>query len=264
MHDPICDEITTAFEDGLLEVVIARPHTKNALTVAMYAALTRALDDAAAREDVLVVLLRGEGGNFSSGNDLRDFLENPPIGPESTVFQFMQRIATFPKPIVAAVDGFAVGIGTTLLFHCDLVYASETAKFCMPFVNLALVPEAGSSWLLTRQAGQRLAAELLYFGEMFDSATAREVGIVSRILPADQLHEHARARALTLTKKSPEALRMTKELLNEHQLGELRSHIDREATVFSAMLRTPAVKEAIAAFFDKRKPDFSQFRGARR
>src|SRR5512139_12819 len=125
-------EILTLVDGAVLEIVIARPKTKNALTIAMYAAMTRALESAAERDDVLVVLIRGEGGNFTSGNDLRDFLENPPKGPDATVFQFMQAIARFPKPVIAAVEGFAVGIGTTMLFHCDLVYAADDARFVMP------------------------------------------------------------------------------------------------------------------------------------
>lgn len=263
MNAPVCAEITTSYEGNMLEIAIARPTTKNAFTIAMYAALTRELEAAEKNDEVLVVLLRGEGGNFSSGNDLRDFLENAPTGPESTVFQFMQRIAAFRKPIIAAVEGNAVGIGITLLFHCDIVYAADNAKFCMPFVNLGLVPEAGSTWFMTRQAGQRLAAELLYFGEPFDSQTAREIGVVSRILPADQVLAHARARAKVLAQKSPEALLETKKLLNDHQIAEVREYIDREAVVFCRMLRTPEVREAIEAFFEKRKPDFAKLRAAR-
>lgn len=260
MPNPVCEEIRTTLDAGVLEIVMARPKLKNALTIAMYAALEHALLDAASRDDVLVVLIRGEGGNFSSGNDLRDFLDHPPKGPDATVFRFMHAIATFPKPVIAAVDGFAVGIGTTMLFHCDLVYAATDAKFMMPFVNLALVPEAGSTWLLTRQVGQRRAAELLYFAEPFDSQTAMEVGLVSKIVPPDELHAHARERALKLTAMSPSALARTKELLNEHQLGELRRHMDREANVFASMLGTPEVEEAISAVLEKRKPDFAKLR----
>lgn len=258
MSTQACPEISTSFEDGVLEIAMVRPKQKNALTIAMYAAMTEALSEASRRADVRVVLIRGEGGNFTSGNDLRDFLENPPKGPEATVFQFMHAIATFTKPVIAAVDGFAVGIGTTMLFHCDLVYAAEDTKFMMPFVNLALVPEAGSTWLLTRQVGQRRAAELLYFAEPFDSETAMDVGLVSKIVPAADVLSHARTRARRLAEMSKTALARTKELMNEHQLGELRTHMDREANVFASMLGTPEVNEAIAAVLEKRKPDFSK------
>jgi len=253
--------IRTHLEGHVLEIVIDRPKTKNALTIAMYADMTRAVQAAVENDDVLAILLRGEGGNFSSGNDLNDFLDNPPTGPDSTVFQFMQAVAVCPKPVIAAVDGFAVGIGTTILFHCDLVYAASNAKFLMPFVNLALVPEAGSTMLLTRQVGQRRAAELLYFGEVFDATTAREVGLVSTIVAPEEVLAHARARAAKLVAQSPTAVRRTKQLLNEHQLGELREHIDTEANVFVSLLGTPEVNEAIRAVLEKRKPDFAKLRG---
>lgn len=247
-------------DGGVFEIVMARPDKKNALTIAMYAEMTRLLRDAARDPDVDVVLFRGEGGNFTSGNDLKDFLQNPPSGPDATVFVFMHEIATYAKPLVAAVDGFAVGIGTTMLFHCDLVYAADSASFMMPFVSLGLVPEAGSSYWLTQQVGQRRAAELLYFGEPFDAKTAFEVGLVSRIVPAAEVLDHARARARALAERSPTAVRMTKALLNEHTNGRLREHMDREANVFSSLLPTPEVKEALSAFFERRKPDFRKFR----
>lgn len=251
-------QIRTQLEDHVLEIIIDRPKTKNALTIAMYADLTKAFQEAVANPDVLAILLRGEGGNFSSGNDLRDFLDHPPQGPDATVFRFMEAVAICPKPVIAAVEGFAVGIGTTILFHCDLVYASATTKFLMPFVNLALVPEAGSTFLLTRQVGLRRAAELLYFGETFDATTAREVGLVSAIIAPEEVLSHARARAKKLVSQSPTAIRRTKELLTQHQYGELREHIDTEANVFVSLLGTPEVEEAIKAVLEKRKPDFSK------
>lgn len=254
-------QIQTLRDGNVLEIVIDRPKTKNALTIAMYADLTRAVEAAVADPEVLAILLRGEGGNFSSGNDLRDFLENPPKGPEATVFRFMKAVADCPKPVIAAVEGFAVGIGTTILFHCDLVYASADAKFLMPFVNLALVPEAGSTMLLTNQVGLRRAAELLYFGEPFDAGTAREVGLVSAILEPENVLSHARARAKKLVAQSPTAVRKTKALLTGHQAAPLSAHIDAEADVFVSLLGTPEVEEAIRAVLEKRKPDFAKLRG---
>lgn len=259
MSQPI-DEVRVSRDGALLEIVMNRPKTKNALSVAMYAAMKAALDEAAADDSVLLVLFRGEGGNFTSGNDLKDFLENPPKGPESTVFQFISTIAAFPKPVIAAVDGVAIGLGTTMLFHCDLVYAAENTRFSMPFTSLALVPEAASSFILPRMLGHRRAAEVLYFGEMFDVSVARELGLVNQAVPADQVLSVARAQAAKLLEKSPTAIRKTKELLRTHQWAAMKEHMDLEATTFASLLGTPEVNEAISAFFEKRKPDFAKLR----
>jgi enoyl-CoA hydratase/carnithine racemase len=254
------DEVRVTREGALLEITIARPKTKNALSLVMYQALTEAFETATTDESVLAVLIRGEGGNFSSGNDLKDFLEFPPKGHDAPVFKFMHAIALCPKPVIAAVDGFAVGIGTTMLLHCDLVYAADDAKFVMPFTSLALVPEAGSSYLLPRTLGHRRTSELLFFGEPFDTKTAYEAGLVSKILPAAELHAHAKARALALTKRSPSALRETKRLLLGHERAAMLAQLDHEADTFSSMLGTPEVVEAISAFFEKRAPDFQKLR----
>lgn len=254
------DEVRVAREGALFEITLARPKTKNALSLAMYEALTEAFLEASSDASVLVVLIRGEGGNFSSGNDLKDFLENPPKGHDAPVFRFMHTIASCPKPVVAAVDGFAVGIGTTMLLHCDLVYAAEDAKFVMPFTKLALVPEAGSTFLLPRTLGHRRTSELLFFGEPFDAKTAFDAGLVSKILPAADVHAHARARALELTKRSPTALRESKRLLLGHERKAMLAQLDHEADTFSSLLGTPEVVEAISAFFEKREPDFAKLR----
>ncbi len=254
------DEVRTIRDGSILEVVMNRPKAKNALSVSMYVALHAALDEALRDPDVLVVLLRGEGGNFTSGNDLKDFLENPPSGPESAVFRFIHAIAAFPKPIVACIEGVAVGLGTTMLLHCDLVYAADDARFSMPFVNLALVPKAASTFLFPRSIGHRRAAELLYFGEPFDSQVAKEAGLVNATRPKGEVEAYARAQAKKLAGQSPTAIRKTKELLRSHQAEALKAHMDLEASTFSSLLGTPEVKEALTAFFEKRKPDFSKLR----
>jgi enoyl-CoA hydratase/carnithine racemase len=254
------ENIQVSTESGVREIVIARPDTKNSLLVSMYEAFTQALLDADADADVQVILVRGEGGQFSSGNDLKDFLENAPEGPESTVFRFMHVVAECKKPIVAAVDGFAVGIGSTLLLHCDIVYAAPDTRFILPFVNLALCPEAGSALVLPKVAGHRRAAEVFFFGEPFDTALAVELGLVSAVVPADELLAHARKRARRLAEKPQGALLATKQLLKRHGAAELNAHIDAEAVVFCDLLKSEELKEAIGAFFEKRKPDFSRFR----
>ncbi len=254
------EKIQVSTEEGVREIIIARPETKNSLLVTMYEAFTEALLDAERDPEVQVILVRGEGGQFSSGNDLKDFLENAPDGPESPVFRFMHVIAECKKPIVAAVDGFAVGIGSTMLLHCDVVYAAPETQFILPFVNLALCPEAGSALVLPKVAGHRRAAEVFFFGEPFDTALAVELGLVSRVVPKDELLDHARKRARRLAEKPQRALLATKQLLKRHSAPELNAHIDAEAVVFCDLLKSDELKEAIGAFFEKRKPDFKRFR----
>src|SRR5579859_2852641 len=184
--------------DGACEIAMARPQRKNALTLAMYAAMTEALEAAGRDDAVRAVLIRGEGGSFTSGNDLGDFMQSPPTDENSPVLRFLAKLSAFDKPLVAAVEGHAIGIGTTMLLHCDLVYAAPSARFQLPFVNLALVPEAASSFLLPRLAGHVHAAELLFFGEPFDAATARDLGIVNAV--ADDVTAHARGRVRAASK----------------------------------------------------------------
>jgi enoyl-CoA hydratase/carnithine racemase len=254
------DEVRTHREGSIFEIVLNRPKAKNALSVAMYDALSAALAEAQGDDSVLVVFLRGEGGNFSSGNDLKDFLANPPKGPESSVFRFIRAIAEFPKPIVACVEGVAVGLGTTMLLHCDLVYAADDARFSLPFVNLGLVPEAASTFLLSRTLGTRRAAELLYFGEAFGADVAKEAGLVNATRPKAEVEAYARAQATRLASQSPTAIRKTKDLLRSHHQAPLLEHMDVEANVFASLLGTPEVNEALNAFFEKRKPDFAKLR----
>lgn len=254
MSDLIKQDVT----DRVLTLTINRPDKKNALTVAMYAALADAVDAANDDPAVRVVLITGTDDSFTAGNDLKDFLENPPTDADSPVFRFMHAIAGAQKPVVAAVNGLAIGIGTTMLLHCDLVYAVDGARFQMPFVNLGLVPELGSSLVLPALTGHARASELLMFGDMFDAGHASDIGLVNHVCAAADLMAMANDAAAKLAAKPPAALRKTKALLNT-DLETVHTRIDAEAKVFGEQLNGAEVKEAIAAFFEKRPPDFSKF-----
>jgi enoyl-CoA hydratase/carnithine racemase len=239
--------------DGVIEIHIDRPDKKNALTGAMYRAMTGALADASARGDIGAVLFAGEGDAFSAGNDLKDFMAGPEGG--AAAFAFIRAIAGFDKPIVAAVQGLAVGVGTTMLFHCDLVYAAPDARFIMPFVNLGIVPEAGSSLLAPAILGYAKAAAMLLLGEPLDAQGADRAGLVSAIVPADQLLAHARAKATALMAKPPQALAITRRLMKGDPAA-LMARIEEEARLFEETLASPEAQEAFAAFFEKRPPRF--------
>lgn len=253
------EHIKSAITDGILTLTIARAEKKNALTVDMYAALADAISVSDDDTSVRVVLITGSEDSFTAGNDLKDFLENPPTDPSSPVFRFMHAIAGAKKPVVAAVNGLAIGIGTTMLLHCDLVYAVDTARFQLPFVNLGLVPELGSSLILPALAGRARSAELLMFGNPFDSTTAKDIGLINESCAAGDLLAVAQKAAAALATKPPAALRKTKALLNG-DIETTRARIDAEAKVFGEQLDSDEVKEAIAAFFEKRAPDFSKFK----
>ena len=235
-------------------VEISRREKKNALTTDMYRGLSEALGHARDRAGIRVVLIRGQEDLFTAGNDLADFLDRRP-GEPSAAIPFLHTLAGFDKPLVAAVGGNAVGIGTTLLLHCDLVYAAADARFQLPFINLALCPEGASSQLLPAAAGMRLAAELLMLGEPFDAETARQAGIVGRIVPREQLLVTALAAARKLAAKPPQALAVTKALLRRPADDSLLARIDTEAIHFADLLNRPAAKEVFAAFLEKRPPD---------
>lgn len=239
--------------DGVVEIHIDRPDKKNALTAAMYRAMTAALADASARADIGAVLFAGKGGAFCAGNDLKDFTQGPQGG--EAAFEFIRAIAAFEKPVVAAVQGLAVGVGTTMLFHCDLVYAAPDARFIMPFVNLGIVPEAGSSLLAPATFGYAKAAAMLLLGDPMDADAADRAGLVSAIVPADGLLDHARAKAAALMAKPPQALAATRRLL-KGDTSALLQRIDEEARLFEAMLESAEAQEAFAAFFEKRPPVF--------
>lgn len=246
-------------DGAVLTLVFDRPKRKNALTRAMYTALAEALNAAADDAAVRVVVFEGAGGVFTAGNDLMDFAESPPTDLDTPVFQFLNALARFPKPLLAAVEGFAIGLGTTMLLHCDLVYAADDAVFQLPFTQLALVPEAGSSLLMPAMIGHRRAAELLFFGDKFDALTAQEAGLVNQAMSADALKGFVAERAARLASLAPEALRRTKALMKGHTTEALESVMMAEGRVFLDRLSSPEFAEATQAFFQKRAPDFSKF-----
>lgn len=246
-------------EGGVLTLTLARVEQKNALDLAMYSALAEALERAAETPSVRVALLRADGDAFCAGNDLNDFMGNPPTGEDSPVFRFLMALSGFPKPLVVAVGGAAVGIGTTLLLHSDLVYASPRASFKMPFVPLGLVPEAGSSLLLPRIMGHAQAAELLLLGERFSVEDALRLGILTRVVPHDELEAVARERAGALARLPPQAVRQTKALMTRATRAGVREAMLAEGEIFVQRLSSPETAEAVMAFFQKRAPDFSQF-----
>ncbi len=245
-------------ENGILQLSFNRLERKNAITVEMYGALAKALDKANSDPAVRVVLMAGQPGIFTSGNDIKDFLETPPTGIQSPVFRFLDALSHLEKPLVAAVDGLAVGVGTTLLLHCDLVYATPEARFQLPFVNLGLVPEAASSLLLPQIAGYQRAAEMLLLGEVFSAEQALAAGLVNAIIPSHQLLEHALGVARKLVEKPAQALRLTKHLLKQPYLSQIEQAMQAEGELFIRQLNSPETQEAFAAFIEKRKPDFSK------
>jgi enoyl-CoA hydratase/carnithine racemase len=257
--------IKTATLNGVATIEIARPDKKNAITVAMYQAMCDALK--AAREDgaVRAVLITGQPGIFTSGNDLEDFMARGTgqgAGSEATdspVFQFMRALLGCDKPVVAAVTGAAIGIGTTMLLHCDFVYVSDEARLAMPFVGLGLVPEFASSLVLPQLMGQRRAAEKLLLGEPFTPEQAVECGIANAVLPAGEVVNHARRVAERFNALPPGAVRQAKQLMRGPHHEQLLQTIRTEGEVFAARLRSPEAMEAFQAFFQKRKPDFSKF-----
>ena len=253
-------DILTHVETGVMTVTLNRLERKNSITVAMYAAMADAV--ASARDDasVRVVVLQGHETVFSAGNDIGDFLNQPPAaGEEAPVFRFLRGISDFPKPLLAAVCGPAVGIGTTMLLHCDLVYAGDNAAFSLPFASLGLVPEAASSLLVPQMFGYHRAAEALLLGEPFMAEAALEVGLVNRVLPPTEANSYAQGVARKLAAKPSTSLAETKRLMKKGQLQAVQQHMQEEGAVFARMLREPAAKEAFTAFMEKRKPDLSRF-----
>lgn len=251
-------DILVHTEAGVTTITLNRVDKKNSITAAMYATMADALDQAQADAAVRVVLLQGDVTIFSAGNDIGDFLNKPPAGEQSPVFRFLHGIAAFPKPIVAAVCGPAVGIGTTMLLHCDLVYAGDNAAFSLPFVNLGLCPEAASSLLLPQMFGYHRAAEALLLGEPFMAEAALEIGLVNRIVPPTEVNAMAQTQARKLAAKPLTSLVETKRLMKKGQAVQVAQQMDEEGAVFGRMLREPAAREAFTAFMEKRKPDFSQ------
>jgi enoyl-CoA hydratase/carnithine racemase len=253
------ESIRTILIDGVFHIEMARPDKKNALTADMYQYMGDALAKADADPAVHVILISGAGDNFTAGNDLTDFLARPPMDENAPVFRFINTMANLQKPFVAAVEGVAVGVGVTLLLHCDLVYIGTSARFVLPFTNLGLTPEAGSSVLLPMRVGHVRAAELLLFGEPFSAQNALDMGIGNAILPDGQVLEHALARCRKLSMQPSASLRLTKQLLKRSQKEMVRETMSFEGTLFQQRLLSPEAKEAFSAFLEKRKPDFVQF-----
>jgi enoyl-CoA hydratase/carnithine racemase len=251
-------DILTHTDAGVMTITFNRLDKKNSITSSMYAAMADAVAQAAADPAVRVVVFQGHESIFSAGNDIGDFLNQPPTTQESPVFRFLRGIATFEKPLIAAVAGPAVGIGTTMLFHCDLVYAGDNAAFSMPFVNLGLCPEAASSLLAPRMFGYHRAAEALLMGEPFFAEAAQEVGLVNRVVPPTEVNGYAQAQARKLAAKPLTSLIATKRLMKGGDQQAVLQKMDEEGRDFGRMLREPAAKEAFGAFMEKRKPDFSK------
>jgi len=250
-------EILSHKEGAIFILQFNRPERKNAITAAMYQALADAFVAADADDEVKVLLIHGSLDAFTAGNDLEDFQKAPPEGEDSPVFQLLAQLCRVRKPLVAAVNGAAVGIGTTLLLHCDLVYVGERAKFALPFTSLGLVPEAASSFLLPLIAGYQRAAEVLLLGQPFDAAQAQQLGFVNRVLPPEEVLPAARAAAERLAVLPGKAVRNSKALLRGGFRQAMEARMAEESRVFREMLTEPAAQEAFAAFFARRKPDFS-------
>jgi enoyl-CoA hydratase/carnithine racemase len=242
---------------SVLSVTLARPERRNAITVAMYAALADVVERAASDPSVRLVTFRGEGQDFAAGNDLADFLNVAREQGEIPVWRFLRALAACETPLVAAVHGNCVGIGTTMLLHCDLVVAEQGTRFSLPFVDLGLVPEAASSMLLPRLAGRRLAARYLLLGEPFGVDEARSTGLVSHVADEGALAAGLDKVVEQLLSKPPLALRETQRLLRHGARDEILERMRLEGEVFADRLKSPEVKEAISAFFEKRRPSFS-------
>jgi enoyl-CoA hydratase/carnithine racemase len=249
-------DIASSKADGVLTIQFNRPDKKNALTAVMYQAMTDALHEAERDASVRAILFMGSAQAFTAGNDLDDFLNDPPNGPDAPVFRFMAAVTQATKPLVAAVAGNAVGIGTTLLLHCELVYAADNAKFALPFARLGVCPEFASSFLLPQLAGYQRAAEALMLGETFGAEEAYDMGLVNRVLPVDELPGFALAQAGKLAALPATSICITKQLMKAGQQAMVASQMAEEIRHFAAMLFAPAAKEAVTAFLEKRKPDF--------
>ena len=251
--------IRTETINGVARIEIARPEKKNAITAAMYRAMADGI--AAAHDDgsVRAILIHGQKDIFTAGNDLEDFMNNPPAGMDAPVFRFMQALGYSEKPVVAAVNGAAVGIGTTMLMHCDLVYCADNAMFSMPFVSLGLCSEFASSLLVAMNAGYHKAVEKLLLADPISAEEASEMKIVNRILPPSEVLDYAVRQAERFNKLPPASVRETKRLMKASWKSITEKIIVDEAKSFGAMLLKPEAKEAFTAFYERRTPDFSRF-----
>jgi enoyl-CoA hydratase/carnithine racemase len=252
------DDIVTEHSGSILRVQLNRPTKRNAMTSAMYLALAAIFNEAANDENTRVVLWHGAGDSFCAGNDIEDFLKNPPGPGESPQAGLMKAFLNFDKPLVAAVQGAAVGGGTTMLLHCDFVYAGESAKFQMPFINLAVVPEFGSSSIVPARIGHLRASELILLGSPFDARRGAELGLVSQVVPDQELLAVATATAKKLAAKATGALQASKRLMKQPFREQIKAAIKAEDEEFSTQVRSEDAKEAFTAFLEKRKPDFTR------
>jgi enoyl-CoA hydratase/carnithine racemase len=248
------DEIITEHSGGILRVELNRPARKNAMTSRMYVTLADIFNDAAKDESTRVVLWHGAGDSFCAGNDIEDFLKNPPGPGESPQAQLMNAFIDFGKPLVAVVQGAAIGGGTTMLTHCDFVYAGESAKFQMPFINLAVVPEFGSSYSVPARIGHIRAAELILMGSPFDARRAAELGFVTRVVPDQNLLATATEAAQKLAAKPLRALQASKRLLKQPFREQLKAAMEAENREFSARIQSEEARQALGAFLEHRKP----------
>lgn len=253
------DYILIESEERVLRIEINRPDKKNALTKDMYAAMANAINQGEQDPSIRVIVIHGKEEFFTAGNDLKDFQNFSNADDNTQVGNFMVSVINAKKPLIAAVSGFAIGIGTTLLFQCDLVYAGENAKFRLPFVNLGVVPEFGSSFLLPRLIGHHRAAELFYFADFFGAVSAKEFGLVNKIFPTEKLLENTMTLAKELASKPPASMRLTKSLLKKSTSEIAEKTMINEGMLFAERLRSPEAAEAFRAFFERRKPDFSKF-----
>jgi len=251
-------EIQTERSESILRITVNRPAKKNAMTSAMYNDLADVFNEAAKDESVRVVIWDAAGDSFSAGNDVEDFLKNPPGPGESPQARLGNALLNLDKPVIAVVKGAAVGGGTTLLTHCDFVFAGESAKFQIPFVNLGLVPEFGSSWSLAARSGYLRAAELFMLGQPFNAELAAEIGLVTRVVPDSELSATAKETAEKLAAKPIGALRATKKLLKRSSRQQVEEAIQAEVEEFSARVRSAEVREVFTAFLEKRAPDFTK------
>ena len=252
----MAEHILCQVRDAVMHLEIKRREKKNALTRPMYEALSEALRQAEANDGVGAILLRGQADLFTAGNEVADFLARQP-NEVSAAMRFIEVLAAVGKPVVAAVGGLAVGIGSTMLLHCDLVYAADNASFKLPFVALGLCPEAGSSLLLPRLAGHQRAAELLFFGEAFSARQARDIGLVNAVLAPSELMTTAEARAQTLARLPRQALATTKALLKRAGKQDFAAAMSAEIKHFGELAASPMAQEIFRAFLEKRSPDLS-------
>ncbi|MDL2406205.1 enoyl-CoA hydratase [Rhizobium calliandrae] len=254
------DDIVVEHSEGVLRVELNRPEKMNAMTSSMYVKLADIFNQAAEDESVRVVLWHGAGEAFAAGNDVKDFLQNPPGAGESPQARLMNALVDFEKPLIAAVHGVAIGGGTTMLLHCDFVYAAEKTRFQMPFVNIGVVPEFGSSCLLPQAIGHLRASDLILLGSSFDAGRAHELGLVTEVVPHETLLAVATETARHLAAKPAGALQASKRLLKQPFVEHIRTAMKAENEAFSVQVRSDEAKEALTAFLEKRPADFTKTR----